>query len=230
MRRAKPRLAGTRPRLHGFARCRAGVAAVEFALIAPVMLFLLLVGFDVGRFVLATERVERVAGSVSQMLAETAPSAPGSTVGYVSANDLLFFWNSAMFTFPDVLTASNAENTNWWNLLDVEMSSIKFNVTPANCTSSCTYTPKVLWSLGARACGSTITAASDTAGYSPTTLPADVFGPNSIIVVDVAYSWSPTVAAAYLPSIQIERSAYLTPRSVQTVLAVANNGVANPCP
>jgi len=227
--RAKSLRAGTLSRLKGYASGDDGVAAVEFAFIAPILLLLLLAGFDVGRFVLATQRVERVAGSVAQMLAETPASSPGSQVGYVSSNDLLFDWNSAMFTFPDVLAAANAQNTNWWNMLNVQMSSINFVATPAGCTTNCNYTAKVLWSLGARSCGSSIQPVTDSTYYSPTTLPADIFGPRSMIVVDVTYAWTPSVGAAYLPSIPIVRSAFLSPRAVQLVESQAY-GLANPCP
>jgi hypothetical protein len=165
------------------------------------------------------------------MLAETPAnnSATDAGDGVVSANDVLFYYNSAMFTFPEALSAANAQGVNWWGLLSVQMSSINFVPTPSTCTSNCTYTAKVVWTSGARACGSTITAVSDTSTYSPTTLPSDVFAAGSKIVVDVSYLWKPTIGAAYLPSIPIQRSVYLSPRYVPIVEAQAL-GAATSCP
>lgn len=215
----------------GLPRNNSGASAVEFAFVAPVLLLLLLGGFDLGRFILATQRVQAVANSVAEMIAETPASSsalqPGD--GVVSANDLNFYMNSAMFTFPDVLPIANAAGTNWWNLLSVQLSSIEFVAQPAGCTSACTYVAKVVWSSGARTCGSTIVSVSDTNTYSPTTLPADLFQPGSVIVVDVSYTWTPTIGSAYLLSIPIERSVYLPPRNVPIVESQAT-GVANPCP
>jgi hypothetical protein len=109
------------------------------------------------------------------------------------------------------------------------MTSIKFTATPTGCTTTCTYKPAVVWTNGARSCGSTITAVADTSGYSPTTLPSDVFGPGSLIVVDVWYTFTPTFAAAYMPAIYIERSAYMAPRNVPVVESQAT-AQAPACP
>jgi Flp pilus assembly protein TadG len=214
-----------------FRRDRAGVAATEFALIAPVVVMLLLAGFDFGHYVLATQRVQAVANSIAEMLAETPVSASATNPGdgVVTANDLQFYYNSAMFTFPDVLPAANAQGVAWSSLLSVQMTSIEFTPTPTGCTTTCTYVPNVVWALGARACGTTFSAVSDTSAYSATTLPSDIYGPGSMIVVDVSYTWAPTVGASFLPSIPIERSVYLAPRNVPIVESQAY-GTANPCP
>ncbi len=228
-------------RVRQFARDRVAIGTIEFALIAPLLLFLLLAGFDIGRFVLATQRTQAVANSIAEMLSQSEVSTSAQTAGdgVVRANDLLFYWNSAMFTFPDSLASAMQQNANWWDILSVNMASIKFVGTPANCTTNCTsINPKVVWTLGQRSCGSTITAAPDTNTYSATTLPTDVFPTSlsttttSLIVVDVFYTWQPTVGAAYLPSVSIERSVYMAPRNVPLVEAIASSdtGTAVVCP
>jgi Flp pilus assembly protein TadG len=198
------------------------VSAVEFAFVVPVMILLMLAGFDLGRFILATQRVEIVAGTLGQMLSETAasPSAPTPGDGVVSYSDILNIDNSAFYIFPDVLTQSSAQGVSWNSLLQTNLASIQFTATPTGCTTACSYVPKVVWTYGGankRACGSTIVAVADSASASPTSLPADVFGPGSLIVVDVNYTFQTTFAANYLPSIPIERSAYITPRYVPLV-------------
>jgi len=207
--------------LRGFARRQEAAGAVEFAFVSPILLLLLLMGFDTGRYVLATQRVQEVANSVAEMLSQTPPASPplrqGSTDGVVQDSDLHYFSDSAMATYPEVLAVANNSGVYWWQLLTVQMSSIEFIATPNNCTNNCTYTPKVVWSNGARVCGLAITATADTSTYAPATLPTDVFGPGSIIAVDVFYTFKPTVGAAFMPSISIERSAYMAPRNVPIV-------------
>jgi hypothetical protein len=225
---------GLHHRLCSFIQRQRGASTVEFAFLMPVMLILMLAGFDTGRYVLATERIQEVANSVAEMLSQTdtaiLPIVPIlKSDGVVQDSDLHFYFDSAMATYPDVLVVANNTGTYWWQLLTVQMTSIKFNATPSGCTTSCTYKPTVLWTTGSRSCGSTITAVGDTSAYSPTTLPQDVYGPGSIIVVDVSYTFAPTLGAAYMPSISIERSAYMAPRNVPYVESQATS-MAPPCP
>ena len=221
-----------RTKLSSFARNRAGVSAVEFALILPIALVLMLMGFDTARYVLATQRIEEIANTAAEMLAQTAVSAAAvdSNDGAVSDGDLQFYWDSAMFLYPDSAAAASAQGVAWSSLLVVNMASINFVASPTGCTSSCTYKPKVVWTTNNhRPCGSTISAVSDASTPSPSTLPTDVFGSGSIIVVDVTYTWQPTFGAAYLPSFSITRSTYMAPRNVNIVEAASGDKLASNC-
>ena len=171
-------------RVRSFVRQRQAASTVEFAFLVPVVLLLLLMGFDTGRYVLATQRIQEVANSVAEMLSQTDSrrqrrlQPPQAGAGYVQDSDLHFYYDSAMATYPDVLTVANNTGTYWWQLLTVQMTSIYFNATPTNCVSpNCTYTPEVVWTTGARSCGLTITAASDTSGYNASTLPTRCLRP-----------------------------------------------------
>ena len=219
--------------LRSFARRQDAVGATEFALVSPILLLLLLMGFDTGRYVLATQRVQEVANSVAEMLSQTDPAQPPLVTiephdGVVQDSDLRYYYDSAMATFPEVLAVANSEGANWWQLLAVQMTSVNFVATPAGCTTACTYTPQVVWTTGARKCGLTINQAPDASAYNPATLPKDVFGTGSLIVVDVGYTFTPTFGAAYMPSISIERSAYMAPRNVPIVESQAT-AVAPEC-
>jgi Flp pilus assembly protein TadG len=220
-------------RVRSFVRQRQAASTVEFAFLVPVVLLLLLMGFDTGRYVLATERIQEVANSVAEMLSQTGtPTSPivatNSGDGVVQDSDLHYYYDSAMATYPDVLAVANNTGTYWWQLLTVQMTSVKFNATPTGCASSCTYKPTVMWTSGARSCGLTLTSVPDASAYSPSTLPSGVFGSGSIIVVDVFYTFTPTFGAAYMPSISIERSAFMAPRNVPYVESQATS-MAPPC-
>jgi hypothetical protein len=196
-----------------------GVSATEFAVIAPFAIMLLLGGFDMGRFILATQRVQAVANSVAQMYTQTPPSQSASTPGdgLITQNDYLFYWNSAFFTFPQALTQASMEGVEWWKVLVVNVASVQFTATPAGCTNACSYTPKIKWSHGWRTCSTTLTAAPDNDPPSPSTLPTDMYGPGSLIVIDVTYTWLPTFGASFLGGIPITRSVYMPPRYVPFV-------------
>jgi Flp pilus assembly protein TadG len=215
----------------GFWSSDAGIAATEFVMLSPILMMLSVVSFDAGRYVLATQRVEAVANSIAEMLAQTGGNSasvePGD--GTVTDADLTYFQDSAMFTFPDALAAANSLGVNWRNLLVVNMASVKFTATPAKCASNCTYAPQVVWSTGWRKCGAKIVAAPDASGASPTTLPGDLFGVDSQIVVDVSYTFQPTFGASVLPSISIDRTAYLSPRNVR-IVETSSSTLAPNCP
>ena len=213
----------------------AGIGAIEFALVTPILLLLLLGAFDLGRLVYASARTQAVADQIAQMLAETPQSAQAATSGdgLVSSSDVLTLYNAAPFIYPDVLLQAQQQGVAWSSLLKLDMASVAFTPTPTGCTTSCAYKPKIVWNYGdatyLRACGTTLAAAADTAVSNPLTLPTDAFGPNSLLVVDVHLVWTPTIGAAYLSPVTLTRSIFLNPRYVNNVEASAGNGV-NLCP
>ena len=72
MRASQNRFSPTR-----FLRDRRGVAAIEFALILPILVLLCLGCFEVPRYVLIWQRIERAASGVSDLVAQpTSRSCP----------------------------------------------------------------------------------------------------------------------------------------------------------
>ncbi len=211
-----------------FLRNTAGISAIEFAVAAPVLILLLVFGFDIARFVISTEKVVNVASTVGQMISQ-------NTTGTVNYVDVQFYRDSAMVIFPQVLADAKQQNIAWYNDISITMSSINFVASPSGCTTSCTYKPEVVWSGGSnpRSCTAPITSSSDTAAPSPTTLPVDVYGPGTLIVVDVTFTFKPTIAPSFMKNINISRSYYLAPRFVPMVkyaVISGDNGIAAECP
>ncbi len=62
-----------RPALKRFARCEQGVGAIEFALVAPFLLILLLGGFEVSRFLRIQQKAEKIAFTVADVVAQADP-------------------------------------------------------------------------------------------------------------------------------------------------------------
>lgn len=219
-------MAAPRP-IRRFGRDRRGASALEFALCAPIFIVLLLMGVDTTRYVYATRQVEDVAATIGQMISVQQ----NGQVNYV---DLQFYHDSTMVIFPGVLTDSAQQAKAWGTDIGISMASIQFTPSSSSCTTACTYVPKVLWTGGTspRSCTALPTPTSDTAAPSATTLPASAFGAGSIVVVDVAFSFRPTIAPRFMKTIPITRSYYVAPRftsSIGYVAKTGDNGIAHSC-
>lgn len=202
-----------------FSRETGAVSAIEFAFWAPVLCLMMLGGVDVTRYVIATGRISDVASTIGQMLSV-------NTSGKVNYVDLQFYHDSAMVIYPAVLADAKQQNVSWSNDMAITMSSVTFTATPQGCTSNCSYVPKVVWSAGSnpRSCTAAMTAAKyDTSAPSAKTLPPDVFGPTSLLVVDVVFTFRPLflsknpVTFSNILPITISRSFYISPRYVSSV-------------
>ena len=200
-------------------RDKRGVAAIEFAIGAPIFVLLLLLGFDVTRYAIATRRLEAVASTVGQMVSVSAS-------GQIAPADLQFYKDSAMVIFPQVLQDSFRKGISWSNDLAITVSSIVFTgVSPV-------FVGTTKWSAGPslRACIVPMLPTSDTAPPSPQALPQDTFGAGTLIVVDVVFTFRPTVASAFLQSIPIARSFYVQPRYVSSIAYSGTQGTGvNQC-
>jgi len=64
---------------------------------------------------------------------------------------------------------------------------------------------------------------------SPTTLPTDIYGPSPEIVVDVTYTFKPTVGATWLPTMTMSRTTYMAPRNVAVVESSSGSTLAPNC-
>jgi Flp pilus assembly protein TadG len=215
-------------RLARLRRDCAGAAALEMAFVAPVIILLALAGVDTTRYVIATEQISKVANTIGQMLTENA-------TGNVNYVDLQFYHDSAMVIYPDVLTDAAARNTAWSNDISISMASIQFTATTKNCGTTCTYKPKVIWTGGSnpRTCGAVFTSVPDASVPSATTLPQDIYGPGSVVVVDIQYNYHPWFASYLGASLGIARSVYLAPRYVSLIsyqTVAGDNGFAVSCP
>ncbi len=190
-----------------FARSNSALTAVEFALVMPILLILLLGGVDLVRYINMARQLTYLANSMATMIAERTTSLNG--------NDVTFAFNSALVAFPEVLNDPARNGVAWNSYLSLTLSSIKFTPTVTGCTSGCTYTASVMWSLGtvnSRSCAVAPLPTVDNTKPSLTTLPQDSYTNGSVIVADVSYPFVPTVGTSILPSVTLSRTIYLQPR------------------
>jgi Flp pilus assembly protein TadG len=225
-----------RNRFYAFLSARGGVTAIEFAFISPIMIMMTFGCIDLARYAIATEKVSKVASTIAQMITVNDSSPTGNNaVGAVTYVDLQFYHDSAMVIFPDVLADAAKEGVPWTQDISISMASVNFTTTQTNCGSTCTYTPKVIWTGGnnPRPCTPAPTPVSDTSIPSSSTLPTDLWGPGSVIVVDVNYTFHPFFSS-YIPlAIPIVRSTFLAPRYKSQItyqVISGDNGIAKNCP
>ena len=198
----------------GLRRSTSGSAAVEFAFIMPFLLVLLLGAFEVSRYITTLRKVTLASNSVAEILSQNQS-------GTITVIDVLTAFDSIMITFPGVLADAHAKGIDWYNDIQATFSSVAFTPTKPGCTSNCIYTANVAWtwpwnSTG-RVCGVPQTSVSDTSPPTLTALPQSSFGPGSMIVVDVAYVYTPTVATKLFSPMTIRKSFYIPPRRVPLV-------------
>ena len=217
------------------------VSAVEFAVIFPVLLILMLAGTQLVTYINATRKVELIAHSITQMLSQAQPPQ-NATVATVNAADLHFSYDSALVLFPYLMKDASRQGLQWWQDITITFASVAFTQTATSCPSggdqSSCYAANVVWtSTGTsggnyRPCTPAQLPADNTAPPSRTTLPRSVFGPGSLIAVDVVFNFQPSFAARFIPAARIARSMYVQPRYALLINydTTGNDGIAVKCP
>jgi Flp pilus assembly protein TadG len=227
-----------------FTAAEGAAAAIEFALVLPILVAILLAGSQVVLYVNAGRKVGQVARSISQMISQATPPA-NSTTATVNATDLHFSYDSTLVIFPYLMADAKRQGLAWYADISINFAGIAFTPLPGSCNDptdqSACYVASVVWtSTGTaqpggtnyRPCITPQLPAANTAAPNRGTLPRSVFGPASLVVVDVVFTFTPTFAAALLPPLRIARTAYVQPRYASLISfdPTGNDGIASKCP
>lgn len=202
-----------------------GLAAIEFALGLPVLLLILLAGTQVTLYIDASRKVDLIAQSISEMISQVMPP-DNRTVAQVDASDLHFSFDAALVLFPYLLQDSTRQGVLWWQNISINYASIEFRPRSASCPDSldmsACYTPRVVWtSTGTaqppdgdnfRPCDAEQQPADNAAAPNRFSLPRSVYGPSSLVVIDVVFTFRPTFGSGIVSPVRIARSAYVQPR------------------
>ena len=213
----------------GFSLDTRGVAAVEFAFVAPFLIICLLAGFEIAKYITAIRHIGSLASSIAQQIAQ-------NTSGTIQASDVTFLNDSTMVLFPGILKDAAQKGISWQNDIQVTMSGINFTTVPLGCKSSCAYVPAVAWSAGTRGAPSWRSCiipqlqAPNTAPPSLLTLPVDTYSPGFLVVVDVLYRYTPFVATQLFNPLTIRRTFYVQPRFVTMIKFPGIQATGMACP
>ena len=225
-----------------------GAVAVEFAFALPVLMVLMMLGVQIVSYVNAVRKVELLTTSISEMISQAAPQ-PGASTAYVNYQDLHFSYDSGLVVFPYLMSDSARQGVAWWQDINIDYASVQFNnipnttCAPTSDQSPC-YTASVVWtSTGTvgtnnRACGTAKGQSpfqlpmNDTSSPNKLYLPRSIFGPGSVIVIDVVFTFRPVFAANLMQPLTIRRSVYVRPRYASLIDYDTTNsdGIATLCP
>lgn len=184
-----------------FFRRAEGVTAIEFALVAPVLILLLLGAFELSRFVWLEVKIDRTAVSLGDLLSRQ------DSVGEDSVSSLFDAAGLLMKPFP---TGG--------------LSKVIF--TSLSPTSATDFTPIINWQ---RSGGGTLGVTSRIApcGAGKTiTLPAGTLGTNVpvVIVTEVFYSFTPVTGQGVMSPTVMYRSSFFSPRTASLVTISGSPG------
>jgi Flp pilus assembly protein TadG len=205
------------------------IAALEFGLIAPVVIYTLLAATDATNALIVARHLTNAADTVAELASQQ--TSGGLITGTMTDAEVTTDFNSIITTLPDILSDASIRKVNWQSDIQAIVSSVTFSSKPgqscapptaAGGNATCNVT--VNWSVGfssTRQCGlNTMTygGASSSKGGSdvvnPTllTIPPTLFSPGTIIVVDLIYAFNPSFTAWITGPLTFERAAYLPPR------------------
>ena len=179
-----------------FAAHRRGVATLEFAVIAPVLLMMTIGALDVGRAVIVWQEVQTAA----QNIAMSAAALAGPSTGEVPTDSDLSTTNAteAMTAIYGVIPES--KSTSYTGVYSVTLSGVVYQ------TVGTTTTAYIIWSVPlplvegttamqqpTRACGqmTEITGLPETPATMNTLPTANVTAKSPYIIADVHYQYKP---------------------------------------
>ncbi len=186
-----------------------GVAALEFALLAPVLIVIAMSLFDVTNAIIAWWQLAAAADAIGRIATTYAATQNNSnsltTAQAATASTAVFAVMPALSTAP-------------LSRYGVTLSSIVMAATSSNCTSGCTYVANTAWSVAlqgiaaARPCG-TLVAVADGAPPSVSTLPVDAFTAAPVLAVDVTYDFTPLFTSLFGSGLRFMETAYMPART-----------------
>lgn len=173
-----------------YQRNERGVAAVEFALVSPILFGLLLGGVEIGRYVLVHQKAEKMVYSVADIISQSADT--GVTAADVDA----IFGASTEFMNP----YDNFDTNGTLFLSSVHKEPLE--------------TQKIKWQCNG---GGTLVAESrvgDVTNSVPTVLPGNfaLEDDDDVIVAEVVYNYQPILTWYQIQNIEIYKSTMFRPR------------------
>ena len=193
-------------------RSRRGLAGIEFAVVAPFLVILLLGVADLSRAIIVGRRLTVAADQTATIA--TTEAVQAANLNILTAKQAYAASTAPFAIFPDWLgTQASVGNT-----FAITVSEVNFTGSPKNCTTNCTYAASLGWSVAnpsgqpvLRKCGKLTSVPNGTA-TTLTTLPAGAFGATSVIVADISQVFVPLFTSVFLGSFTMQRTAYVSPR------------------
>jgi Flp pilus assembly protein TadG len=193
--RAKSRPPMIRPRLNSFAACARGVAAVEFALIAPTLVLAYFGLAELTEGLMASRKISTVASTLGDLTAQAASTTPGQV------SDIFSIGQTLMKPFPT-----------GGQVLTMRLSSV---------TVDANGVPRIDWSegqgMGALAKGSSVALPLATKAQPGDPSTPFIASGQSVIMAEAHYQFASPLKQ-YLPATSdLHDVLYMAPRQGTTV-------------
>ena len=180
---------------------RDGTAAVEFALLFPIMLTLFIGSYEVENVLLADLKLTAAAQTAADLVAQTTITGGSAATGVLQSQDFTNFTNAA----ADVLTPLSTGTGN--SVVKIAFASVTYS----------TGTPVIDWHVEENN-ATAISLANIPNSETLTNLGnAAVNSPDSVIIVQVQYTYTSPLSYVLSSSYTLSKSAFNRPRYVTCV-------------
>ena len=188
---------------------RRATAGIEFALVLPVAVIILLAFYDLTLVIISKWQVITAADAIARIATTMAATSSGtntlSDTQVQKASTAIFGAMPFLAKLPP-------------SRYGVAISSVVMSPTQPGCTSNCTYSANVAWSMAPqgtaskRPCG-TLNNMPDGQSPSSIALPIDAFTSAPVLVVDVSYSYVPLITTLLGAGLRLSEAVYIGTRT-----------------
>lgn len=197
-------------RASDLASCTRALAAVEFALIVPFLVTLLVGTLELSRYMGVLKRIQNAASDIALAVSASDQELSGTTLWKI--------YNMVPILIPDVTTdvrLSDAPDA-WYRLAKMNISFINVTNISPSCGSDCRQEARVAWSYGyeRRSCG-LVTSRSE----APVPKQYGTSKPSNLVSVELRYGFEP-LFMKFLPPREILEVVYVPPRYVDRISLV----------
>ena len=195
--------------LISFFASESAAAAMEFAIVAPVLIMLLLGGFEGSRTISMNRHLTNFTNSVAWDFAGINDQVSGTVTA--KSVRLYEFATRIGLLVPEMATGANLYDHTRYK---IGFTMVTMTPTVATCSAGCTYTANVAWSWGdlQRACGA-LTSVANGSAYNAANLPAGAFQAGAVAIVDVQAVYSPVLNFSAFPQRTFTNSIYYPVRN-----------------
>ncbi len=192
-------------RFAGLARNDAGMAAVEFALILPILVVLWIGGVELTQALSADRRLNNLASAIGDLVARS------KIVTYADVDSIFDIGPGAMYPYCKTEAACTADG------LGMRVTAVNMNGAG---------TPAVAWS---RAQGTTAYTTANNAQMLNLVPPTLRVPDTQIIMAEVYYTYTPAVGYVVTGSLDLNDRMYFVPRLTAKVQLCASNPPPTTC-
>ena len=221
----------------GFFKNTQALAAMEFALVLPVMMLLFYGSFETLQFLSFQRRLQSAAGSITRFISEVTPDSPDVKTYTMDITEWQYMVNLVPFYVPEVLSNAIRFGTQWERQFTLDIMYINVTKNPATNRNE----PRIQWVVGGTAFKPTTTCQLNPLPLRPhaypfdwTTYPAPLNNIGDKLIVQLSMPYRPVLAsiANWIPGFKdltsVTVNSFNSPRYVESMPWLQQSGSARP--